>query len=89
MIETNVIPLHHRLSTPRAAGLAGILVGGLFITSHALILVSFEISPWIALIFPAWMVMVSSLILISNYRRKTTGEWRRLSTDFANETITS
>jgi len=33
-------PLHHRLSTPRAAGLAGILAGGLFIISHTLILVS-------------------------------------------------
>lgn len=33
-------PLHHRLSTPRAAGLAGVLAGVLLIISHALILVS-------------------------------------------------
>lgn len=38
--KTKATPLHHRLSTPRAAGLAGVLAGGLFIIIHSLILVS-------------------------------------------------
>jgi hypothetical protein len=35
------------------------------------LLVTIGMSAWLALIFPVWMVIVSSLILISNFRRKT------------------
>jgi hypothetical protein len=34
------------------------------------LLFTIGLSPWLALIFPVWMVIVSSLILISNYRQK-------------------
>jgi hypothetical protein len=38
--ETKSTLIQHRLTTPRAAGLAGVIAGGLFIISHALILIS-------------------------------------------------
>ena len=36
-----------------------------------LLLITIGLSLWLALIFPVWMLIVSVLILISNYRRKT------------------
>jgi hypothetical protein len=38
--DARATPIQHRLTTPRAAGLAGVIAGGLFIISHALILIS-------------------------------------------------
>ena len=34
------------------------------------LLVTIGLSPWLALIFPTWILVVSVMILISNYRRK-------------------
>jgi MFS superfamily sulfate permease-like transporter len=34
------------------------------------LLFTIGLSPWLPLIFPTWMLIVSILILISNYRRK-------------------
>jgi phosphatidylserine synthase len=33
------------------------------------LLVTIGLSPWLPLLFPAWILLVSILILISNYRR--------------------
>jgi len=43
--ETKFIQGEHRLRTPRAAGFAGVIAGGLFIASHVLILISFPVDP--------------------------------------------
>ena len=43
--ETKVTQREQRLTTPRAAGFAGVIAGGLFIASHVLILISFPVDP--------------------------------------------
>jgi hypothetical protein len=34
-----------------------------------ILMLSVSLTPWLAIVFPAWVFLVSLLILISNYRR--------------------
>jgi hypothetical protein len=71
MSHAQIVLTGKRLTTPRAAALAGILFAGMMTTRVV----------WMVLVFPGWVFLISVYILIINLRRHTTGTMDGMTVD--------